>query len=122
MRRIWIIALVFALVGAMAASMAGGILGGPASAASPGLKGLTQRIEMTKVVLGANTTVEVDATCEPSELLTGGGYEVASIGSQDKVYLNGPKDQSTWVVEVANNSSYQIHDVVAYAVCLSRGN
>jgi hypothetical protein len=58
----------------------------------------------------------VEASCEAGEVVTGGGYDIGSIGFDDKVITNGPLDEDTWVVGVFNNTAFEI-DVFVSIVC-----
>jgi hypothetical protein len=89
--------------------------------AAPAAKGIVQRIVTTPALGLGDGVHEIDATCAEDETLTGGGYQVGSIGSLDKVYVNAPLDSRTWVVEVINNSGFPL-DVWAFAVCVKLTN
>ncbi len=77
----------------------------------------SQRIVTVHSVAPAHTTFEVQAPCNRDELVSGGGYQVGSIGFNDKVYVNAPLNKTTWLVEIINDTAFPI-DVWAFAVCL----
>jgi hypothetical protein len=89
-----------------------------ASAKPAGVGGLTQRIETAHVLAGAHTTTELQATCHEDELRSGGGYQVGSIGHEDKIFVNAPFEERGWLVEMINDTDFDIH-LWAFAVCLS---
>jgi hypothetical protein len=88
-----------------------------AAATPTGVHGLAQRIETTHTSAAASTTTELRATCHDDEILTGGGYQVGSIGFNDKIFVNAPLDSNTWLVEMVNDTAFDI-DLWAYAVCV----
>jgi hypothetical protein len=93
---------------------------GIANATPTGVHGLTQRVETVHATAAAHNTTEVQASCHDDELLTGGGYQVGSIGFNDKVYVNAPLNDKTWLVEIIDDTDFTI-DVWAYAVCIAAG-
>lgn len=88
-----------------------------ASAKPTGVHGLTQRTEQVHIKAPAHDTSEVQASCHSDELLTGGGYTVGSVGFNDKVYVNAPFGERTWLVEMINDTDFEI-DLYAFAVCI----
>lgn len=88
-----------------------------ASAKPAGVGGLTQRIETAHVIAGAHNVTEVQATCHDDELRSGGGYQVGSIGHDDKIFINAPFEERGWLVEMINDTDFDIH-LWAFAVCL----
>lgn len=90
-----------------------------ASAAPPDVGGLTQRIETVTTTIPSNQHTTVEARCAADEILTGGGYVVASIGPDDKVFANTPAPNNTWHVEIFNGTAFGLLVSVS-AVCLGR--
>jgi hypothetical protein len=90
-----------------------------ALAAPPGVGGLTQRIETVTTTIPANQHTTVEAQCAADEILSGGGYVVASIGPDDKVFANTPAANNTWHVEFFNGTTFDLQVSVS-AVCLGR--
>jgi len=90
-----------------------------ASAAPPGPAGLTQRIETVTTTIPPNQHTTVEAQCAADEILTGGGYVVASIGPDDKVFANTPAPNNTWHVEIFNGTAFGLLVSVS-AVCIGR--
>jgi hypothetical protein len=90
-----------------------------ASAAPTGVGGLSQRIETVTTTIPTNQHTTVEASCAADEILTGGGYVVASIGPDDKVFANTPAPNNTWHVEIFNDSGFDLLVNVS-AVCVSR--
>ncbi len=88
-----------------------------ASAKSKGVTGLTQRTVEAHVTGPAHNTSQVQASCDPDEILTGGGYTVASVGHQDKVYVNAPYQDRSWLVEFVNDTDFNI-ELYAFAICI----
>jgi hypothetical protein len=88
-----------------------------ASASPAGVHGLTQRTEMAHTMSLAHSTTELQATCRPDELRTGGGYQVGSIGHSDKIYVNAPTGDRAWLVEHINDTDFDIH-LWAFAICV----
>lgn len=93
-----------------------------ASAGPGGIGGLSQRIENVHATAHGGAITSVEATCESDEMVTGGGYQVGSIGSADKVFINAPLNDKTWLVQIVVDgpSTHEV-DVWAFAVCVSRG-
>ncbi len=90
---------------------------GIAQAGPNNVKGLTNNIVTVQVTVPANDTQQAEPACPANQLLTGGGYQVASVGSDDKVFINAPLDSQTWLVEMVNNSAFDIQ-LTAFAVCI----
>ncbi len=88
------------------------------SAGPTSMHGLTQHIVTVRTVAVPDNTTEVQASCDPGDLMTGGGYTIGSIGFSDKVFVNAPLNDHTWSVEAYNDTVYNI-DLWAYAICLS---
>lgn len=109
------------MINLKSADILAGVAASTATAAPPGIGGLTQRIETVQTVAPGGTITEVQATCKPSELLSGGGYQVGSIGFTDKVFVNAPLDDKTWLVEIIVEGPPTLEvDVWAFAVCLGK--
>ena len=62
----------------------------------------------------------VEAECDEDEVVTGGGYSIGSIGSNDRVFTDGPIDDRTWAVSVMNDTDYVL-DVWVTAICAQIG-
>ena len=88
-----------------------------ASAKPAGVGGLEQRTETVHVIASAHNITEVQATCHDDELRSGGGYQVGSIGHEDKIFINAPNEERSWLVEMINDTDFDI-DLWAFAVCL----
>ena len=106
------IAIGLGLIIAMSATSA-------ASADPPGVGGLTQRLETVTTTIPADQHTTVEAQCAADEILTGGGYVVASIGPDDKVFANTPAPNNTWHVEIFNGTAFGLL-VSVTAICLGR--
>ena len=78
----------------------------------------TKRTVMGTVAGGTHQSVE--ASCEAGEVVTGGGYDIGSIGLNDKVITNGPLDEDTWVVGLFNDTAFEI-DVFVSIICAETG-
>jgi hypothetical protein len=68
----------------------------------------------------------VTSYCGRGEVVTGGGYSIASIGFNDKLNVSGPvTDLDTgrdgWVVEVFNNNRADL-EVWVTAICAESGS
>ena len=92
---------------------------GTAQAGPNSVKGLTNNIVTVQVTVPSNDVQEAEPACPADQLLTGGGYQVASVGSDDKVFINAPLDNQTWLVEMVNNSGFDIQ-LTAFAICLGK--
>jgi hypothetical protein len=90
---------------------------GAAQAGPNNVKGLTNNIVTVQVTVPANDVQQAEPTCPANQLLTGGGYQDASVGSDDKVFVNAPLNKQTWLVEMVNNSGFDIQ-LTAFAVCI----
>ncbi len=88
-----------------------------ASAKPDGVGDLTQRIETVATTIPTDQHTTVEAQCAADEILTGGGFVVASIGPNDKVFANTPAPDNTWHVEIFNGSGVAL-PVWVSAVCL----
>jgi hypothetical protein len=92
---------------------------GVAQAGPNAVKGLTTTVVTVQVTVSANSVQQAEPACADKQVLTGGGYQVASVGSDDKVFINAPLDNQTWLVEMVNNSAFDIQ-LSAFAVCLGK--
>lgn len=92
---------------------------GVASAQPSGVGGLSQRVVQVHTTLPINQHTTVEASCAADEFVTGGGFTVYSIGPGDKVFSNSPKGESTWHVEIINETADGL-EVDVFAVCVSR--
>lgn len=93
------------------------VISGVAQAGPNTVKGLTNNIVTVQVTVPANSVQQAEPACPANQLLTGGGYQVASVGADDKVFINAPADSQTWLVEMVNNTAFDIQ-LTAYAVCI----
>ena len=92
---------------------------GVAEAGPASVKGLTTHTVTVTATATAGSVSQAEAACAPDELMTGGGFQLASVGSDDKVFIDAPLDQQTWLVELVNNSSFDFQ-FQAYAICLGK--
>jgi hypothetical protein len=90
---------------------------GVSEAGPNNVKGLSNDIITVQVTVAANSVQQAEPTCPAKELLTGGGYQDASVGSDDKVFINAPLNNQTWLVEMVNNTAFDIQ-LTAFAVCV----
>lgn len=108
------------------------VLGGSwALAAGPGLPGpkLTTHIVTAQENLGGPTGDfdQAVALCEPGEVVTGGGMEVASINPAVAVVTNGPTEdfestgQQGWIVTLALDEPAPETPFTSFAIC-ARGS
>ncbi len=88
-----------------------------ASAKPKGVAGLAQRTVQAHITAPAHNTSEVQAWYDPDELLTGGGYTIFSVGHDDKVYVNAPYQDRSWLVEFVNDTDFNI-ELYAFTVCI----
>lgn len=92
---------------------------GVAEAGPTTVKGLTSHIVTASATATAGSVSQAEAACAPDELMTGGGFQEASVGSDDKVFINAPLDEHTWLVELVNNSGFDFQ-FQAYAICVGK--
>jgi hypothetical protein len=92
---------------------------GTANAGPITVKGLTTNVVTVTATATANSVTQAEAACAPDQLMTGGGFQEASVGHDDKVFINAPLDTSTWLVEVVNDSGFDFQ-YQAYAICLGK--
>ena len=92
---------------------------GTANAGPISVKGLTTNVVTVSATATANNVSEAEASCAPDQLMTGGGFQEASVGHDDKVFINAPLNQSTWFVEIVNDSAFDFQFQV-FAICLGK--
>jgi hypothetical protein len=84
---------------------------------APGLGTLKLRIASRPIAAGQ--TGQIDASCQPGERATGGGFLLLEDDPDIHVVTSGPDlDLTKWVVEIVNGTA-RTQDVISQVVCAS---
>lgn len=107
------------LAGAAAVSI--GIAGAlaaitPALAGPVSVNGITTHTVVVTATAPAGNTGEAIAKCGVGQLRTGGGYVINSPVTDWQVFIDGPLNGKSWLVELVNNDAQPL-SFSAYAIC-----
>ena len=81
--------------------------------------GMTVSTVNSAATVPANSSQAADASCAATELMTGGGFVIASIGQNWSIQASAPIAQNDWQVQVTDLDSFP-RNFNSMAVCLAK--
>jgi len=83
------------------------------------VKALANSTVSAAATVPGNSVKVADAACGPKKLMTGGGFEIASIGQNWSIQATAPASPAKWRVRVADLDSFS-RNFDSFAVCLAK--